>query len=91
MPVAPPSPNATAIATAVAQAIPAPPSATDIATAVIGTAPAAAGIPAAVAGTIQQAAAPTAAETFHKASKSSVSDYKVLQKLHNGSAGGNLQ
>ena len=77
----PASPDATAIAMAVARAIPRPPTATDIATAIVGAAPNAADIAATIAGAVPVAATPTVAETFCKASKRSVSNYKVLQKI----------
>ena len=56
----------------------APPTAADITTAVVGAAPTSAKIAAAVAGAIPAPVAPTVADTFHKASKQSMSDYKWM-------------
>ena len=77
----PAAPDATAIATAVTTVIPPPPTATTIATVVVGAAPNSAEIAAAVAHAIPAPAAPTSENTFCKACKRPVSNYKVLQKL----------
>ena len=59
-------PDATAIATVVASAVPAPAMTAEIAMAIIGAAHSVVDITVAVAGAVPSPAAPTAAERFHK-------------------------